>query len=325
MTKNRRVIVIGGSGFIGSALVRNLSLADYDVIVIDRRAPSTSNENVRWVQGDGLDAKLVLEHVDNGSVVIYLGGNIRPATKISSLAYEIEHEIVRFVKLAEACAKSGVEKFIFASSGGTIYGKHSKAVISESDLERPEIPYAYSKLMAEHALRLVSMRSTMSSIILRITNPFGPGQVVSKQQGFIAAAMAALFNREPLHIWGDGTVVRDFVFIEDVANAFLLSIAHQARHNVFNIGSGFGASLNDVCGIIQSLSTVPLEVVYEKSRIIDLRRNVLSNRLALKVLGWQPEVSLRSGIDQTLAWWVLHSNRVTMACPPSSTDKSIIR
>jgi UDP-glucose 4-epimerase len=301
--RGERVLVVGGGGFIGGAIIPQLLAQGRHVTVLGRNEIARKMPHVEWVRGDLEDFETVSPLLAAKPSVIYLAGNSRPGSGPSSIVKEIQEEVAAFAGFAERCAESGVCSFVFASSGGTVYGNPLGERSVESDADRPQSFYGCSKLMNEHVLRMLSLKHEMTSVTLRVSNPYGPGQYVRKSQGFIAAVMNALFNRDILRIWGDGSVARDFVYISDTARAFVDALSLTSGFHLFNIASGRGTSLLEICEMVESISGRSLNTVFERERSVDVPRSVLCNDLAGHVLGWHPETSLQEGVRATLEWW----------------------
>lgn len=301
-------ILIGAGGFIGSNLLERLISHGSDVIAIDRKFTNQIIDNVHYIGGDGLDLSLY-DHINfESSTLIYLGGNSRPSKIALSIYDEINLESKGFLQLCEYAGKRGISKIIFCSSGGTIYGESISEINFETDLERPINFYGFSKLLNEQALRLLSFQYNFQSVALRLSNPFGPRQFAKEGQGFIAAAMSSLFENKQLKIWGDGRIVRDFIYIDDVVQAFISALNYEGGNIIANIGTSIGYSLLDVCSTITEVSGRSLDLAFESSRSVDVSRNVLSNRVARDLLFWQPQVDFKSGIFDTYVWWKNHAD-----------------
>jgi UDP-glucose 4-epimerase len=297
-----RTLVIGAGGFIGIHTARALAAAGLDVIGL---GPTRSEEECfsGFFEGRSETTALLQDAVSECQNVIYLGGTSRPAVGMVRLSDEIARESNHVIDVAELCAASSVKRFVFASSGGTVYGATGSAPIDENVLPEPINSYGLAKLIAEHGLRLVERRTSMQTIALRISNPYGPGQRVKAGQGFIAAACQAVMGGGPLTIWGDGATIRDFVHINDVADAFVQSLCASAPPAVCNIGSGHGISLLDVCREIERLGSPEIAIDFQRGRSVDIPANVLAIDRAAQHLGWTPKIGFAAGLAETLDWW----------------------
>ena len=276
----------------------NVPLAAFDV----HRSESVLS-NVEWVVGSVDDNMLLSSVVAGCDTVVFLASSSLPASANADVAAEVSSHVRMVVQAAETCSLQGVKRFVFASSGGTVYGPTTKDTLTESDPTWPLNAYGVSKVAIEHYLRVIGSLRGMRTISLRISNPFGPGQSASRGQGFIAAAMSASLEGRELPCWGDGSTVRDFIYIEDVAEAFLRCCSYEGASCVLNIGSGIGRSLRDVIADIEVTTGHAIGVVYSPVRNIDVPRNVLDISRAAAVLSWCPSVPYRTGLQRTAAWW----------------------
>lgn len=299
--QGRKILVFGGGGFLGKHVVRKLIRASANVRVFDI-SPNVDAIDVEWMVGSIEDKDNVVRAAMGFDTVVQLAAFGIPATGNIDLTREIKRHVVACVEVAEICQQQGVGRLIFASSGGTVYGSDSPMPIMESCVCEPRNAYGVSKLAIEHYLRLLSLFRGMKTLSLRISNPYGPGQV-ARGQGFIAEAMARLLANSPMSVWGDGSVVRDFIFVEDVAEAMARACCYDGAFSTINIGSGVGTSLLEVHKVIEQVTERKLRLDLEPSRIIDVKANVLDVRLAGRELHWFPVTTLNSGIEKTWRWW----------------------
>jgi UDP-glucose 4-epimerase len=214
----------------------------------------------------------------------------------------VESNVVGTIRLLHHAVENRLQKVIFVSSGGTVYGTPTETPISESHPTDPVCSYGITKLMIEKYLALFQKLHGLDYTVLRLANPFGEGQRVSATQGAIAVFLGKVLQGDPVEIWGDGSVVRDYVYISDVVDALLLSIAPSKGGHVFNIGSGCGHSLNEVLSTIEEATQRRAIRRYRDARIFDVPTNVLSIDAARKFLGWRPQVSFSTGIKRFAQW-----------------------
>jgi len=209
--------------------------------------------------------------------------------------------------VAETCKDLGVERFLFASSGGTVYGYDAPpGGLIETGPTQPLNGYGVSKLSIEHYLRLMAVQGPMRTLSLRISNPYGEGQKPYRAQGVVAAAMQHAISGTVMPIWGDGTVERDFIHVRDVAEAFIAGLSYEGPSHVVNIGSGHGTKINEVLAATRHYTGRELRVEYQAERHIDVRRNVLSIDRAREELGWAPSIKFNEGLERTAQWWLGH-------------------
>lgn len=299
----QRVVVLGGAGFIGvhvcNCLIENVKA----VASIDIRQSTDLDPRVSQFVGNISDVTFVSSVIHGADAVICLSSHSLPGSSNGDLVSEVEGHVSVVVKLAELSASNGVKRFIFASSGGTVYGDLGRSPISEQSTTTPINAYGVSKLTIEHYLRLVSRFSNMRTLSLRISNPFGEMQRSYRSQGFIASTIEKVIDGELIEIWGDGEVVRDYIYVQDVAFAFLRGCKYAGDSTEINIGSGIGVSLNAVLGAISELVGRDIQVSYQDNRSVDVSCNILDVRLAQTELLWSPKVSFAEGLRRTHVWW----------------------
>ncbi len=216
--------------------------------------------------------------------------------------FDVESNVVGTLRMLHAASRGEVRKVVFISSGGTVYGMPQAVPIPESHPTEPRVSYAIAKLAIEKYLALFQSTHGLDHVVLRVANPYGERQRVDAAQGAVAVFLDRALRREPIEIWGDGTVVRDYLHVSDVARAFLRAIDYSGEPRVFNIGSGSGCSLNELLAAIERLLGRTVERRYLPGRGFDVPRNVLDITRARDVLGWAPRVSLEEGLRATLAW-----------------------
>ncbi len=292
-------VLVYGGGLIGGAAATALSRSGVPVTVITRAPSLQKSGNIDWRFGD-----MASERSDavfaNRRAVVYAAGSLSPGSQIPSISQLLSSQIIPVVELAEQAARLGTPTFVFISSGGTVYGRTDVIPTSEEARTAPINAYGMIKVQTEQALMEVAARSKMRVVVLRVSNPFGPGQQGTRRLGFIAAAIDAALRREPITIWGDGLSTRDFIYLSDVAEAVRLSALYQGESTILNIGAGVETSLLRVCELVSEISGIPLAVRHEEARSVDVLRSALDIRKAKSLLQWNPMVSLESGISETM-------------------------
>ena len=297
-----QTLIIGVSGFIGRHIARHCNAEGTKLVGLSNRRPEGINFD-DFHHGRSETTGLLAQALEGCENVVYLGGTSRPALGMERITDEITRESNHVIDVAQICADLGVKRFIFASSGGTVYGVSPSRPVHENQETRPINLYGLSKVVAEHGIRLVGERAGMSAISLRISNPFGPGQVMRSGQGFIAACFAAAKTGVPLKIWGDGTVIRDFIYINDVAKAVMSALQSDIHSHAINIGAGKGVSLNDICPLVAEVTGRKIRLEFEASRKVDVPKIVLSIEKAGRLLSWKPTTTLSQGLQATSSWW----------------------
>jgi len=190
---------------------------------------------------------------------------------------------------------------LFPSSGGTVYGIPQYTPITEEHPTNPISSYGITKLAIEKYLALFHRLYGLDYGILRISNAYGERQPLKNAQGLIPTIIHQALTRQPLHIWGDGSVVRDYVHASDIAKAFLKVLDYKGEAKIFNISSGTGYTVNQVIEMVQALMAGYPEVVYDPADAYDVPVNILDNSRAKQMLDWSPTVQLEEGLRRTVA------------------------
>jgi UDP-glucose 4-epimerase len=306
-----RICVIGGSGFIGINLCMRLLNMHHDVTVLDMRVSPElkefdSENRIRWFNGN-YDDRDILSHALKGcDVLFHLASSTIPSSSNEDPVFDIESNLVTSVRLIEAAKDANVSKIIFVSSGGTVYGIPQYTPIDELHGLNPICSYGISKLAIEKYLAMYSYIGGADYEIFRLSNPYGPYQNPASLQGVIPVFIKKVLSDEVLTIWGDGEVVRDFIYIDDVIDIFIRSLDKGKSNKVYNLGSGVGTSINEVLKSIVKVCAKEPDVRYESSRSIDVPENVLDTALIREVYDWQPKISLEAGLAKTMEYIKKH-------------------
>ena len=194
--------------------------------------------------------------------------------------------------------KTGLRRIIYISSGGTVYGIPQNNPIGEDHPTEPISSYGITKLAIEKYIAMYANIQGIDYRICRPANVYGEGQHLHIGQGAIGVFLEQCLKKQPIEIWGDGTVCRDYLYVTDMAQAIVRLIAHQGKVRVFNISSGIGYSLNDIIKIIRDDLKIPVKVNYLKSRTFDIPLNILNSSCLMQETGWKPQIDLVSGMSR---------------------------
>ncbi len=304
-------LVLGGAGFIGSHVVDALLAAGHQIRVLEH--PQSNLDNLAPVRsqidlclGDFADTSklpdLLATVLDGVDLVIHLVSTVLPASSNLNPLYDIETNLKNTVILLEEAVKKGVKKVVFASSGGQVYGPVATLPVTESSPTEPLSSYGIIKLSTEKYLKLFYHLHGLDYTILRIANPYGERQRISGSQGAVAVFLGHIRKRQPIEIWGDGSVARDYLYIADLVQAIMQACAVNCSVKLFNIGSGRPLSLNDLIAELIKVSGHSVSIVYKDARSCDSPVNFLDCQLARERLGWEPRVDLQTGLKQTWEW-----------------------
>lgn len=305
------ILVLGGAGFIGTHLSDALLRAGHVVRIFDRPStpvaeriaghPRLQRSEGDFLNGDELDAAL-----DDMEVVYHLVSTTLPKSSNDNPEYDVETNLVTSVRLLESARRRGIRKLVFLSSGGTVYGVPEHVPIGEDHPCNPISSYGIVKLAIEKYLHLFRVLHGLDSCTIRLSNPFGEFQRIQSAQGAVGVFLARAIARQPLEIWGDGSVTRDYIYVSDVADALLKVLDYRGPVHTFNVGSGIGMSLNQIIAEIEQVLGQPVARVHKPARRFDVPTNVLDIGLAARELQWAPRISFAEGLKRTAAW--IHGN-----------------
>ncbi len=302
-----KALVIGGNGFIGTALVDQLIGRGIKVRVFDRY-PSRYKEPVDGVEymiGDFANHGEVSQAVQGIDWVFHLAYTTLPETSNEDPVYDVRSNVIDTIQLLQECCNAGVDKFVFVSSGGTIYGVPQCVPIKEEHPTEPICSYGITKLTIEKYLHLFHHTKKLEYSVARIANPYGERQNPNSKQGAVGVFLGCIARKQPITVFGDGEIVRDFIYIYDAADALIACadyVASEKGPRVFNIGSGVGYSLNQIVDTIRNVVDVEVKVNHTPARQVDVKSNVLDIELARKLLKWEPKVDLETGIKRAWDW-----------------------
>ncbi len=276
------ILFIGGAGFIGSSLVRRFCEDNkYHVFVVEPEFANVSRL-------DGTQVGVIRESLSNVEslerivsekgieTVVHLVSTLIPGSGYDDFNREFENMIFPSIRLMEYCAKGNV-KFVYFSSGGTIYGnRKTLQPFVETDEMAPISYYGWSKQMMENGILFKNRTEGLRYLIVRPSNPYGHGQNLHGKQGLVAVAIGKIMDGKPVEVWGDGSSIRDYIYIDDLAEIFFQLIDNDVTNETVNIGSGRGYSVNDVLAFLKIISKVDFKILYENARPMDVSNMVLS-------------------------------------------------
>lgn len=293
-----KILVLGGNGFLGTSVINLLVSNGFYVRSFDKGVENLSSAH-EYISGDFTNHGCYDTILDGISTVIHLVSTTVPGSADADPFFDISTNLLPLPGLLRAAKARGVNKFIFSSSGGTVYGKPEYLPIDELHPTKPISSYGIVKLAIERYI-ITANNNAFRPIVLRISNPYGPRQLNNSSQGLIGVLMKRVFDDKVIDVWGDGSITRDYIHVDDLARAFLRSIAYNGNCNVFNISSGLGVSINEIISIVATQLGRTPRVNYQMARPFDVNENYLSNSLAHNELGWSPLIDLETGIAQML-------------------------
>jgi len=270
-----KALIIGGNGFIGSNLSAYLADKGMEVYSFDLLEPRRQNEKVHYIQGDFFDDRMLRHALEGKDVIYHAISTINPGNSNEKYMSGYCGDFIQTVKMCSFLNNTHA-KLIFLSSGGTVYGNQKIQPIPENAVAAPINHYGNVKLCIENMMRIFDIQAEAKMLVARISNPYGPGQDFKKGVGFIDAVIKKALNHETLEIWGNGEIVRDYIYISDVCELLYALALYEGKEIIFNISSGVGFSQNEILDIVQR-EVAPVKYVYKMARSVDVPKIVLDN------------------------------------------------
>ena len=305
-----RALVTGGAGFIGSAVVdRLVGQGDQVTVVDDLSRGRLANlaevtDRIRFVQADVQDPALAEIVADALPEVIYhLAAQIDVRASVADPGNDARINVLGTINLAQAARAAGTRKIVFTSSGGSIYGIPDRLPVSESAPINPLSPYAVSKVAGELYLNTFSQLFGLQCTHLALANVYGPRQDPHGEAGVVAIFARNLLHRTPTKVYGDGGNTRDYVYVEDVAAAFLLASGQVGDRRRYNIGTGVQTSDRQLHTLVAQAARAADEPEFAPARLGDLRASAVDSSKASAELGWAPAFDLGTGIGATVEYF----------------------
>lgn len=298
-----KALVLGGSGFIGSHVVDRLLASGVDVRVFDRQ-PERHRAPVPGVDyrfGSFDDPFAVAEAVDGVDLVYHLICTTVPSTSNLDPAADVQSNLVSSVRLFECMAERGPKRIVFLSSGGTVYGNPTSSPVVEDHPLQPISSYGVLKVTIERYLFMYQHLHGLEPLVLRPSNPFGPRQGHVGVQGLVPTFLARARAGEPLVVFGDGSIVRDYLYIDDLAS-LCVGAGLSRETGIFNVGSGRGHSILDIVEFVRAATELDPVVQHVDARDFDVREIVLDVSRARAAFDWSPSVDIEDGIRAHWAW-----------------------
>lgn len=300
-----KYVIIGAGGFIGEGLCSGLLKSGIPFVVADKghRLARITHlvQGAQAIPYDGDDVSRLYNVLQSADVLVHLSWTSQPAQSMKSMVDDAEQNILNSLKLFQFAGELGVKKIIFASSGGTVYGNVTQTPIPETTPLNPVSAYGVSKVAVEQYLQLVAFHYGLTGISLRIGNPYGNYQFAGLAIGVIANFILRAMQKAPLQLYGDGNILRDYIWIDDLVRALITSASADIPSGAYNIGSGTGYTINEIADRIeQNFPGLP-QREYRPLRSFDAQQIVLDISKFSSLTGWSPRISLDDGISTMLA------------------------
>jgi len=304
--KMKRILVTGGAGFIGSNIVDKYIEKGYEVDIIDNLSTgdmNNVNRNARFFKIDINDEKIEEIFKERRyDVVSHHAAQMNIRVSVEEPIFDVKINIIGTINILNCCVKNDVKYFIFASSGGAIYGEQEYYPADETHSTNPDSPYGISKLACEKFLQYFNKSFGLEYISLRYANVYGPRQNPYGEAGVVSIFADKMIKNERAVIFGDGKQTRDFVFVEDVVRANIIALERRIV-GCYNISTGIETDINRIYREISNLTENKYKPQYDSPKKGELRRSVLSYTKAERELGWKPEINLISGLEKTVEYF----------------------
>ena len=301
-----RILVTGGAGFIGSHVTDRFVELGHEVVVFDDLSSGFRefvNPKARLVVGDLADPAAVEACVREvrPEIVDHHAAQIDVRKSVSDPRHDATVNILGAIGLLESCARHGVKKVIYASTGGALYGEGRQLPAPEEHPINPEAPYGASKHTVEHYLYIWKLLHGLDYTVLRYPNVYGPRQNPHGEAGVNAIFIGLMLAGKRPRIFGTGEQVRDYLYVSDVV-AGNVSALTRGSGEMVNLGTGIGTSVLDIVAGLNRILATRIEPIFEPPRPGEIQRIYLDARRAREVLGWEPQVSFADGLARTVEW-----------------------
>jgi UDP-glucose 4-epimerase len=303
MSQKKRTLVTGGAGFIGSHVADAFLSAGFEVAIIDNLSTGRQENVPAGAHFYPLDIKSqdAFELICSWRphILVHHAAQMSVRVSVDDPIMDAQENILGSLNLFEAAARAKVEKIIFASTGGAMYGDQAPIPAREQDWAMPECPYGIAKLSVEHYMHFYQREHNIIPIRLRYANVFGPRQNGLGEAGVVAIFIENFLDKDQPVINGDGLQTRDFVYVGDVVAANLLATEYN-QSGTFNIGTGKETDILTIYQKLQEIIGSPKGPKHGPGKPGEQRRSALDSSWAMEKLRWQPQVSLAEGLTRTV-------------------------
>lgn len=301
-----KILISGGAGFIGSHVADALLEEGHEVHIVDNLSGGFEHnvpEEATFHKMDIRDEQIhKLWAEENFSVLYHLAAQMDVRKSVADPQYDADVNVKGFLNLMEAGRKNGLEKTIFSSTGGAIYGEPEYAPQDENHPLKPLSPYGITKRVSELYLFFYEKTHGIDWISLRYGNVYGPRQSPHGEAGVIAIFTERMLQNQQAFINGDGKQTRDYVFVKDVVQANMKALIHD-KNDIFNVGTGSETNVETLFQEIQRLTETTIDQKHAEAKPGEQQRSVLSTQKIENELGWQQNYTIKEGLYETVKWF----------------------
>lgn len=300
-----RVLVLGAGGFIGQALVRALAQHGKSVIAVSRRPIHFAQSNVEQVTAEFREPEDFLPLLTRSQTVVHLASRSTPGSSAGQPLSELEENLRPTLALLQALQTRPTCSLLYVSSAGSLYGGALPAAATEYAIAHPKSYHGAGKAAAEYFINAWCNQYSGAATVLRPSNVYGPGQPERFGFGIVPGAFGKLLRQENLTVWGNGSAIRDYLYIDDFIDlcVLILDTPMPTGFRVFNAASGMGVDLNTLFEKIEAVSGRRLLRTHDHSRSVDFASTAIDCTLVKQTYGWAAETGLNEGLEQTWAWF----------------------
>ena len=298
-----KIGILGAGGFIGQKLAHKLTLDGHEVTSFVRKSQSKDQITLaREVIFDFSQLAEISELLNSFDTVFHLVSSTNPSKSSNGSRFDAQENLIPSLDLMEILKDNPATRLVFVSSGGAVYGVPQTVPISEKHATNPVSFYGVSKLAVEKYLHAYSVNSRLNYLVTRVSNPFGPGQINLKGQGLVPTIIESALLNKTLTVRGDGSSVRDYLYIDDAVDALSRTVLYSGQELLFNVGSGRGTSILELVSLIEEITEKKISLEFEPQKAFDAPENVLDISLAKSELSWSPRTELSEGLRATIVW-----------------------
>jgi UDP-glucose 4-epimerase len=290
------ILILGGNSFIGKNLIKAFDNKSFNLHIVQRHNNNTISEANNYYFFSYFKVENIIKVIEDNNIncVIDLISTIIPSSNLEQYDYEIRNNYTTKLSLLKYFADFNI-KYVYISSGGTIYGQNNEILQNEESILAPINYYGLSKLIFEETIKIYNINHNLQYLIIRPSNPYGSYQDKNKLQGFVSVAINNILHNNIIEIWGNGNIVRDYIYISDLINAIINLLEINVSNQIFNIGSGKGTTLLQVIKEIEVITNKKAVLDFKNQRIIDIPINILDISKLKKYIYFDP-MTLNSGL-----------------------------
>ncbi len=302
MNTRQGVLLVGGNGFLGAALARKLVAAGRQVHVLSRHLEPGVREGIGFHRGGQDEVVAVSPLLRTCGTVVHLASTTTPGSSARNPIIDSQENLLPAARLLETMAGMPPERLVFVSSGGSIYGNPDELPVRETQRPDPLSFHAAGKIALEALFSAFAHSHSIPLAILRPSNIYGPGQALRGGFGVVRTLLDRALQDEPFEIWGAGTVVRDYLFIDDAVDAGMKLLGAPSATGIFNVGSGRGTSIAELVELVIRTTGRDLKTIERPSRCTDVKAVVLDCERLAAATGWTAKTGLEQGLQKTWKW-----------------------